>query len=46
LLDFLPQIRREIHSRLLVRLQSRLRRTQQKLPIDFLPRMLTHGDPL
>jgi len=43
--DFFSQVRGEIQSRLLVRLQRRFRRTQQKFPIHFLLVMLAHGDP-
>src|SRR5579859_4178013 len=43
--DFLSQVCGEIQSRLLVRLQSRFRRTQQKFPIHFLLVTLAHGDP-
>jgi hypothetical protein len=46
LLDFLAQVRGEIQSRALVRLQSRFRRIQKKLPIHFLPSVLGHGDIL
>ena len=45
LLDFLSQVGGEVQSRLLVGLQSRLRRTQKKFPIHFLLGVLTHGDP-
>jgi hypothetical protein len=45
LLDFLSQVRGEIQSRALVRLQSRFRRIQKKFPIHFLPSVLAHGDP-
>jgi hypothetical protein len=46
LLDFLSQVRSEIQSRALVRLQSRFRRVQKKIPIHFLPCVLAHGDTL
>jgi hypothetical protein len=43
--DFLSYVGSEIQTRLLVGLQSRFRRTQQKFPIHFLSRLLAHGDP-
>ena len=43
--DFFSQVCGEIQSRLLVRLQRRFRRTQEKFPIHFLLVRLAHGDP-
>ena len=43
--DLLSYVCGEIQTRLLVRLQSRFRRTEKKFPIHFLLRTLVHGDP-
>src|SRR5580698_2984768 len=45
LADLLSHVGGKIQSRLFKRLQSRLRRTQKKLPIHFLLGTLAHGDP-
>ena len=42
--DLLPHVGGKIQSRLFKRLQSGLRRRQEKLPIHFLLEVLSHGD--